>query len=103
MYPEARAAVAAARRANRIDEHILRLSVEELGALYGQLRIVGIDESLALHAGALGERHGLRGYEAVHLACALAVEGDDIVLATWDNALNEAARETGRLLVNRTA
>lgn len=103
MYAEARAAVAAAGRAGRIDDDTHRRAVDELDALYGQLRIVGIDEPLALHAGALAERHRLRGYDAVHLACALAVGGDETLMATWDSALNEAARETGRLLVNRTA
>jgi predicted nucleic acid-binding protein len=42
------------------------------------------------------------GYDAVHLACALQVQGDDILLATWDNALNAAARATGQLLTNDT-
>jgi hypothetical protein len=39
---------------------------------------------------------------AVHLACALHLEGDDILLATWDNALNTAARATGQLITNDT-
>jgi hypothetical protein len=38
----------------------------------------------------------------VHLACALHLQGDDIVLATWDAGLNSAARATGRLLTNDT-
>lgn len=100
VYPEARAAVAAARRAGRIDDEIQRMAVAELDALYGELRIVGIDEPLARHAGELAERHALRGYDAVHLACALAVDADDVLLATWDRALNDAAYKTGRLLVN---
>lgn len=103
VYPEARAAVAAAERAGRIDGEMQRLAVDELDALYGQLRIVGVDEPLARHAGELAQRHALRGYDAVHLACALAVDGDDVVLATWDRALGEAADDTGRLLVNDTA
>jgi uncharacterized protein len=103
VYPEARAALAAAERARRIGEKIHRAAVADLDAVYAQLRIVGIDEPLAQHAGELAERHALRGYDAVHLACALAVDAADVLLATWDRALNEAADETGRLLVNRTA
>jgi predicted nucleic acid-binding protein len=103
VYPEARAAVAAAGRAGRIDGEIQSVAVQELDALYAQLRIVGIDEPLARHAGELAERHALRGYDAVHLACALAFDAHEVLLATWDSALNEAAGETGRLLVNRTA
>jgi predicted nucleic acid-binding protein len=41
-----------------------------------------------------------RGYDAVHLACALHLEGGDILLATWDTALNSAARTTGQLIAN---
>jgi hypothetical protein len=44
----------------------------------------------------------LRGYDAVHLACALQLQGPDILLATWDDALNAAARATGRLIANET-
>ena len=43
-----------------------------------------------------------RRYEAVHLACALHLEGDDILLATWVDALNAAARATARLIANDT-
>jgi predicted nucleic acid-binding protein len=73
-----------------------------LEELYDQLRIVAIDEPLARHAGDLATQHALRGYDAVHLASALALEGDDILLATWDNALNAAARATGELIANAT-
>jgi predicted nucleic acid-binding protein len=86
----------------RIDEATHVSAVATLEELYVQLRIVAIDEPLARHAGALAAQHALRGYDAVHLACALALEGDDILLATWDDALNAAARATGRLVANDT-
>ncbi len=69
---------------------------------YAQLRIIAIDEPLAREAGDLASQHALRGYDAVHLACALHLEGDDVLLATWDNALNAAASATGRLIANDT-
>jgi hypothetical protein len=71
--------------------------------LYAQLRTVAVDEALARHAGDLAAQHTLRGYDAVHLACALQLHGDDILLATWDTALNPAARATGQLLAHNTA
>jgi uncharacterized protein len=67
-----------------------------------QLRIIAIDEPLALQAGDLAAQHALRGNDAVHLACALQVQGHDILLATWDHALITAARATGRLIANDT-
>jgi uncharacterized protein len=102
VYPEARAALAAATRAARIKESTHVSAVATLEDLYAQLRIVAIDEPLARQAGALAAQHALRGYDAVHLACALHLEGDDILLATWDNALNAAARATGELIANDT-
>ena len=103
IYPEARAALAAAARASRIDGSTHVSAVTTLEELYAQLRIIGIDEPLARYAGDLAAEYALRGYDAVHLACALHVQGDEILLATWDNALNAAARATGRLLTNDTA
>jgi hypothetical protein len=47
-------------------------------------------------------QHALRGYDAVHLACALQLHGDDILHATCDNALNAGARTTRRLRANDT-
>ena len=64
---------------------------------------VAIDEPLARRAGDIAVQHALRGYDAVHLACALQLHGDDILLATWGNALNAAARATGQLLAYDTA
>src|SRR5687768_12654276 len=72
--------------------------VAALEDLYAQLRIIAIDEPPARQAGDLATQHALRGYDAVHLACALHIEGDDILLATWDSALNSAARATGQLI-----
>jgi predicted nucleic acid-binding protein len=99
-YPEARAVLAAATRTGRIDESTHVSAVATLEDLYAQLRIVAIDEQLAREAGDLATEHALRGYDAVHLACALHLEGDDTLLATWDNALNAAARATGQLVAN---
>jgi uncharacterized protein len=103
VYPEARAALGAAARGGRIGESTDISAVATLEDLYAQLRTVAIDEPLARHAGDLAAHHGLRGYDAVHLACALQLHGEDILLATWDNALNAAARATGQLLANDTA
>jgi len=103
VYPEARAGLAAAARVGRIGKSTHVSAVATLEDLYAQLRTVAIDEPLARHAGDLAARHALRGCDAVHLACALELHGDDILLATWDNAVNTAARATGRLIANDTA
>jgi uncharacterized protein len=102
VYPEARAALAAAACGGRIGESTHFSAVATLEELYAQLRTVAIDEAVARQAGDLAAKHALRGYDAVHLGCALALDGDDVLLATWDDALNAAARATGRLIANDT-
>lgn len=59
---------------------------------------VSVDEDLVCRAEALAWEHGLRGYDAVHLAAALAWQeriGSSVVLATFDRELWEAARQAG--------
>jgi predicted nucleic acid-binding protein len=95
IYPEARAAVAAAHRQGRIDADTLRSAVDTIDALCSQLSILGLDHELAHTAGDLAETHGLRGYDAVHLATALGVDSDSLLVATWDRELARGAVEAG--------
>lgn len=68
-YPEGRAALAAARRLDRLgeDEHREALAVFE--ELYVELATVGVDQELAVRAGGYAEDLGLRGgnYQAAYL------------------------------------
>jgi hypothetical protein len=65
VYPDARAALAVATRAGRIDETTHADAVATLEGLYAQLRTVAIDEPVARHTGDLAAQHALRGYDAV--------------------------------------
>lgn len=56
--------------------------------------MVGVDGQLARQAGELTEEFGLRGYDAVHLASALAL-GPETTLVTWDRNLARAAMSSG--------
>lgn len=91
-YPEARSALAQARRDDRITDSQLRSAVLRLDQTYEQINVVEIDELLARRAGALAETLALRGYDAVHLAAALRVADDSVVLVAGDRALIRAAR-----------
>ncbi len=95
VYPEARAVAAMAHRMERIDARALRSAVGTVDALYGELRVLGVDEELAQRAGELAERHGLRGYDAVHLASAISIRDDALVVATWDGDLADAVVACG--------
>ena len=95
IYPEARAAAAAAHRQGRIDADTLHSAVDMIDALCSQLSIPGLDHQLAHTAGDLAETHGLRGYDAVHLATALCADSGSLLLATWDRELARGAIEAG--------
>jgi len=95
VYPEARAAAAAAHRRHRITSTTLRRAVERIDELCTELDVIGLDPGLAHSAGDLAEAHRLRGYDAVHLATALSVESDSLLLATWDVDLARAAVAAG--------
>ena len=70
-------------------------AVAELEALDAELMIVGVKEALARRAGELADERALRGYDAVHLASALALGPDETILATWDRDLSNAAAGAG--------
>lgn len=95
VYPEARAAAAAAHRGRRITSATLRRAVDRIDELCAELNVIGLDPNLAHSAGDLAEAHGLRGYDAVHLATALRIDGDSLLLATWDGDLARAAVAAG--------
>lgn len=92
-YPEARAAVAAARRARRLGQEAYLRAVAGIEELVSDALIIGVDRALARNAGHLADLHALRGYDAVHLASARAAEAD--LVATWDRDLAGAVVASG--------
>jgi predicted nucleic acid-binding protein len=62
---------------------------------------IQITEALVARADSLAWQHGLRGYDAVHLATALTWQdgmGEPVTLATFDRRLWESARQSGLLV-----
>ena len=94
-HPEARAALAAARRAGRLgaDDHMR--SKRDIDRAIASLRIVELRAGLARAAGDVAERFELRAYDAVHLASALVVDEGSTVVVTWDRAFASAASAAG--------
>ncbi len=66
-----------------------------LDELVDELDIVEVGADLAARAGHLAEVHALRGYDAVHLACAEMLADDELVLVAGDGQLLEAATALG--------
>lgn len=94
-YPEGRAALAAARRLGRLEADDHRKALADFEALYADLATVGVDQELAVRAGQYAEDLGLRGYDSVHLATALELGDEEVVVVTWDQDLARAADEVG--------
>ena len=99
-YAEARAALAQAQRAGRLDVPGLRAAAEGLETLVDGLDLVEVSTAVVWRAGELAERLALRGYDAVHLSSAEALADPDLVLASGDRALLRAAGERGLSLIH---
>lgn len=72
---EAAAAIARAWRSRRIDEAMTRVLLDDLAEQWRSVARVRPDDELTAHAAELAVLFGLRGYDAVHLAAAIAVNG----------------------------
>jgi predicted nucleic acid-binding protein len=97
-HVEAIAALAAARRQERISAATFGRALEGLELLWSQVSVVEIDEQVSRFAGDLAIAHGLRGYDAVHLAAAQVVGAD--VFSSADRRLCDAASSSGFHVAN---
>ena len=95
---EVAAALAKAVRASLAKNEVARNAQRRFAGDWPDLVRVPVTEALVERAEGLAWEHGLRGYDAVQLASALTWQesvGEEIVLATFDQQLWEAAKRTG--------
>ena len=97
-YPDVRAALAAARRDGRLEPE-LRRAQASWAEFWAATRAVELTDAVAMHAGDLAERYSLRGADAVHPACLLAIGADDILFAVWEARLRAGDAAAGLPLV----
>ncbi len=97
-HVEARAALTAAHRHDRVTDDVLEGAKGGLDLLWSQLSIVNVDAALVRLAGDLAELHGLRGYDAVHLAAAQRIGAD--LFSSADRRLCDAASTAGFHIAN---
>lgn len=97
-YAEARAALASARRSGRLGGEAMSIAKAELETLWTQIHVIPVTTQLVRAAGDLAETEHLRGYDAVHLAAAMAA--NVTVIATADKDLLFAARHRGFAVAN---
>jgi len=95
---EVAAALAKAARMRVLSEEEAAAALQVFRAEWLSLVRVQVTEMVVARADALAWEHGLRGYDAVHLAGALLWQeamGEPVTLAAFDRRLWEAARRAG--------
>ena len=95
---EVGAALVEAVRGGHAKNEVARNAQRRFAGDWPDLVRVAVTEALVERAEGLAWEHGLRGYDAVQLASALSWQesvGEEIVLATFDQQLWEAAKRTG--------
>lgn len=95
---EVSAALAKAARMNWLTREAAIKAVRSFRAQWGDIIGVEITEAVVAKADSLAWDHSLRGYDAVHLACALLWQeaiGEPVTLATFDRQLWDAAQQVG--------
>jgi len=71
------------------------MALDDLDSAWVRMYTHDLDDSLAVFAGAIAGRHGLRALDAVHLATALTVARANPVVVSWDRDLRRAAEAEG--------
>ena len=98
---EVAAALAKAVRDDRVDEDEAQRARRKFLREWPDFGRVPVSDALVERADTLAWEHGLRAYDSVQLAAALACEdmvgalGVDVVLATFDRQLRKAAARSG--------
>ena len=95
---EVAAALARAARSGLVTSEAATKALQAFNADWEHLVRLQLGEPLAARAAALAWEHGLRGYDAVHLASALAWSeslGETLAVATYDRELWRGARAGG--------
>ncbi|MBI3937962.1 MAG: type II toxin-antitoxin system VapC family toxin [Betaproteobacteria bacterium] len=95
---EVAAAFARAARGGLVTRAAVAKAMEAFNADWEHLIRLQLGEPLAARAAALAWEHGLRGYDAVHLASALVWRetlGEAVTVATYDQELRRGAQATG--------
>ena len=97
-HSELTAALTTAIRTGRVDADVAADVRQDVLGDWANLQRIQITDGLVVEAGDLAWNHGLRGYDAVQLAAALAwretIANTDerFLFACFDNQLREAAR-----------
>jgi predicted nucleic acid-binding protein len=98
-YPEVCAALAAAKRNNLVSNSACSEAEEAWELYWSAMRPVELSADVAKTAGSLARESMLRGADSIHLASALAVGLDELIVAVWDRQLHTASLSAGLRVV----
>lgn len=90
-YPEVCGALAAAERNHQLTTDLHEVARTLWDRYWNAMRPIEITDRIARRAGELAREHALRGSDAVHLASALVLDVDDLVVAAWDRRMRAGA------------
>jgi predicted nucleic acid-binding protein len=100
LYAEARAAIARAHRRDRVNPNQRERAVGELHRLIDEIDLIDISDPVVRHAGELADRLALRAYDAMHLSSADLIASSDLIFASGDKPLLQAAEMLGVATAN---
>lgn len=103
LYVETAAALAQARRLDRLTNQEHHASLELLDQLWSAVYLAEVDEPVVARAATLAHQLALHGYDAVHCASAEQINDEDVVAATGDQHLLAAWAELGIATFNTNA
>jgi hypothetical protein len=99
-YVEAAAALSRAERMHRLTTGQHREALRRWDDLWDQVVVLPVGTALIRAAARLTAAHGLRGYDAVHCAAAVAHADSDVVATAGDRDLLTAWRTIGLAVVD---
>jgi predicted nucleic acid-binding protein len=99
-YPETRSALARLRREGSLAKPDHERVKREIEADWLGMLSLPLLDAVWRRAGDLAERHGLRGFDSIHLASYLSLrarpEAGPVEFSSFDDRLNRAARQQAR-------
>jgi predicted nucleic acid-binding protein len=95
VYVETMAALGQALRMGRLSPRQLPAARGVLDELWSVVEVIEVTETLMKNAADLALSHGLRGYDAVHCAAAIAVNDAELVATSGDVRLMAAWSSEG--------
>jgi predicted nucleic acid-binding protein len=98
-YPEVCAALAAAERNKFFSREEISLAESTWELYWETMRLIELNAAIGKNAGAIARSSMLRGADSVHLASAMAVGFDDLIVAVWDRQLHAASIAVGLRVV----